>query len=163
MRLFTPSIVFNAVRFQSTHLHEVRRTKPTFIIWLNEFQSTHLHEVRLRRNGSYILFAVFQSTHLHEVRQVEELQGLLVRKVSIHAPTRGATSDIIAAYMLSNVSIHAPTRGATPQGLDFAISHKRFNPRTYTRCDLKFSVSRFTAIEFQSTHLHEVRLLLSIA
>ena len=36
--------------------------------------------------------------------------------VSIHAPTRGATSDQRERAFSTNVSIHAPTRGATHQG-----------------------------------------------
>ena len=34
-------------------------------------------------------------------------------KISIHAPTRGATLLIIADVMEDKISIHAPTRGAT--------------------------------------------------
>ncbi len=33
-----------------------------------------------------------------------------------------------------------------------------FNPRTYTRCDLRYSDYSTLKPEFQSTHLHEVRL-----
>jgi len=37
--------------------------------------------------------------------------------VSIHAPTRGATSLFERLKVLSGVSIHAPTRGATPESV----------------------------------------------
>ena len=40
--------------------------------------------------------------------------------ISIHAPTRGATSPVGAMFVGNNISIHAPTRGAT------AILHKKF-------------------------------------
>ena len=46
------------------------------------------------------------------IRPVRYLQG---RKVSIHAPTRGATWKGAEVKDHLNVSIHAPTRGATPQ------------------------------------------------
>ena len=41
------------------------------------------------------------------------LVGRLERKVSIHAPTQGATTQARAQYQLTFVSIHAPTQGAT--------------------------------------------------
>ena len=34
-------------------------------------------------------------------------------RISIHAPTRGATRVNCFVYLLSGISIHAPTRGAT--------------------------------------------------
>ena len=40
--------------------------------------------------------------------------------ISIHAPTRGATSLIKTSIVNQLISIHAPTRGAT------AILHKKF-------------------------------------
>ena len=76
--------------------------------------------------------------------------------VSIHAPTRGATSPFVWVSEMVNVSIHAPTRGATEdrtklnQDKTFQSTHphgvrqKRFasiiikdgfNPRTHTGCD----------------------------
>ena len=54
--------------------------------------------------------------------------------VSIHAPTRGATSPTLPNNIASLVSIHAPTRGATSYGLG------SLSPRL-----------------FQSTHPHGVR------
>ena len=83
----------------------------------------------------------------------------LCPNVSIHAPTRGATSSPTCRFLWLLVSIHAPTRGATseteedyqetlfqsthphgvrPHALD--SQHLRinlcFNPRTHTGCDL---------------------------
>ena len=58
--------------------------------------------------------------------------------VSIHAPTRGATTDReMIYYRKFEVSIHAPTRGATHKGLTCTI----------------------WLMEFQSTHPHGVRPL----
>ena len=37
-------------------------------------------------------------------------------KISIHAPTRGATQTIISLTACGTISIHAPTRGATSKG-----------------------------------------------
>ena len=38
----------------------------------------------------------------------------VVSKISIHAPTRGATGHMIVLKCKTMISIHAPTRGATP-------------------------------------------------
>ena len=59
----------------------------------------------------------------------------LLGLVSIHAPTRGATSYHIRKFAFCYVSIHAPTRGATPPPP---------NPQR-------------TVNGFQSTHPHGVR------
>ena len=59
-------------------------------------------------------------------------------EVSIHAPTRGATSSEPPTYHLHEVSIHAPTRGATTCGYA--------------------DVLRYSG--FQSTHPHGVRRVL---
>ena len=43
------------------------------------------------------------------------LQQKPQKKVSIHAPTGGATSDALLSKRALGVSIHAPTGGATPR------------------------------------------------
>ena len=167
--------------FQSTHLHEVRRTTnkskkengkvsihaPTWGATVRtaecvrrwKFQSTHLHEVRhdccelvcnicevsihaptwgaTMEKPHYYYQIKFQSTHLHEVRHSLMLRRTTLR-VSIHAPTWGATYPLVPAKGGQIVSIHAPTWGATSR-------------LKYWRSDLRF----------QSTHLHEVRRLIS--
>ena len=55
----------------------------------------------------------FQSTHLQEVRPFFQVTEVEETEVSIHAPTRGATSEGELPGQHYNVSIHAPTRGAT--------------------------------------------------
>ena len=101
------------------------------------------------------------------------------KKVSIHAPTRGATNTTMKANNFKKVSIHAPTRGATTQdyegelqtfsfnprthtGCDFTnlktmFRTKSFNPRTHTGCDVSYIHNNFTHSRFQSTHPHGVR------
>ena len=80
--------------------------------------------------------------------------------VSIHAPTRGATLRIWQNDLPIYVSIHAPTRGATGGSGISSISYEGFNPRSYTRSD-KGSNSNFARSSFQSTLLHEERLIIS--
>ena len=101
----------------------------------------------------------FQSTHPHGVRPKDKEVVIQLCKVSIHAPTRGATLFICAKSIVNtwfqsthphgvrlignthkrfgyNVSIHAPTRGATQCGLGSYPVMISFNPRTHTGCDI---------------------------
>ena len=81
-----------------------------------------------------------------------------VEKVSIHAPTRGATHPSHIPYRFHIVSIHAPTRGATARQLWNTRTASRFNPRTHTGCDTTFFPTVVSVGSFQSTHPHGVRL-----
>ena len=58
-------------------------------------------------------FVVFQSTLPREERQCREYAEIAAELISIHAPTRGATSMCILSPPTLHISIHAPTRGAT--------------------------------------------------
>ncbi len=182
--------------FQSTHLHEVRPFTEFRSEALKVFQSTHLHEVRLIRPCSYtnrvsgfnprtytrcdnevtaarLFNCLFQSTHLHEVRPFSSMRKTDLKRVSIHAPTRGATIHRIDVAKVISVSIHAPTRGATKMQLlavepgmvsihaptrgataysgISAIIQLCFNPRTYTRCDDDMLTS---SIQGQTVSIH---------
>ena len=88
------------------------------------------------------------------MRVVENLHLL---KISIHAPTRGATFKIHTIKIIISISIHAPTRGATPldefmrnatlisihaptRGATIYVGTESagfsyFNPRSYKRSD----------------------------
>ncbi len=55
----------------------------------------------------------FQSTLLQEERRERLKEPRNTLKISIHAPTRGATLTEDAPEELKKISIHAPTRGAT--------------------------------------------------
>ena len=60
------------------------------------------------------LLIMFQSTHPHGVRLAGQYRCCAFRRVSIHAPARGATSNRCNYRFLGLfVSIHAPARGAT--------------------------------------------------
>ena len=56
---------------------------------------------------------MFQFTHPRGVRRGYGRKGFADRDVSIHAPTRGATTNLLKRTENGRVSIHAPTRGAT--------------------------------------------------
>ena len=68
---------------------------------------------------------VFQSTHPRGVRPTYREDWRDELRVSIHAPTRGATKEIDTKGLSLDVSIHAPTRGATLSMLA-ALSTARF-------------------------------------
>ena len=164
--------------FQSTHPHGVRPAYQDLIIPDSEFQSTHPHGVRLLALSSSYPLLRFQSTHPHGVRPRTFApcrcldcfnprthtgcdnawsKALPLRRVSIHAPTRGATTayrSLMAYCAVSihaptrgatlflgvraepfRVSIHAPTRGATSMRVSEPFMALCFNPRTHTGCD----------------------------
>ena len=123
---------------------------------------------------------MFQSTHPHGVRQSLRPSATLFHVVSIHAPTRGATShdcyspfsvscfnprthtgcDLVVLTSSNNliiVSIHAPTRGATLCNPSYLAACCCFNPRTHTGCDSSASAKEKEPRVFQSTHPHGVR------
>ena len=103
-----------------------------FVIW---FQSTHLREVRLLSSAVLGLLLLFQSTHLREVRRAtypfycwrpqhfnprtyvrcDATSDFLrqAARISIHAPTWGATTSQGTTKGEYAISIHAPTWGAT--------------------------------------------------
>ena len=56
--------------------------------------------------------------------------------ISIHAPTRGATTLPDFAVVTYKISIHAPTRGATLITCIMDASISYFNPRSYKRSDV---------------------------
>ena len=92
-------------------------------------------------------FHIFQSTLPREERHIKPKDNRKKQKISIHAPTRGATvmfdkinytfkyfnprsherSDRYTLAIIQNdylyISIHAPTRGAT----NLLLSHQLFN------------------------------------
>ena len=101
-------------------------------------------------------YKVFQSTLLQEERLLSRLSSTTLIKISIHAPTRGATLLLLRTAPLHGISIHAPTRGATSANMASTSSslfqstllqeerlgmcdkfEKRgnFNPRSYKRSD----------------------------
>ena len=104
----------NSSTFQFTHLHEVRHRRNCLNFDPAQFQFTHLHEVRLHIVLASEDKTPFQFTHLHEVRQMESRIRIIRQEIiSIHAPTRGATVDIVLGRR----------------------HRDDFNSRTYTRCD----------------------------
>ena len=61
--------------------------------------------------------------------------AVMYTRISIHAPTRGATSPGEDSPLLNTISIHAPTRGATSSILIQILSISNFNPRSHEGSD----------------------------
>jgi len=81
--------------------------------FLDWFQSTRPRGARRERTLDVLTLPKFQSTRPRGARlQVGQLDDLRLA-VSIHAPARGATQDLVVALVGLGVSIHAPARGAT--------------------------------------------------
>ena len=60
---------------------------------------------------------------------------LMSKTISIHAPTRGATSNGTIKQRPRAISIHAPTRGATQTVLQGLVLSLYFNPRSHEGSD----------------------------
>ena len=86
----------------------------------------------LRRDGGGV---EFQSTHPHGVRPMS--LPLLSRCAGFNPRTHTGCDPHEAAYIFLSqaVSIHAPTRGATSACRPSGAPVRGFNPRTHTGCD----------------------------
>ena len=122
----------------------------------------------------------FQFTHPRGVRHVFPSIASSAIPVSIHAPTRGATSNVILSISnrdCFNSRTHAGCDTLTFASLDFLppfqFTHPRgvrlkniwemdpdrgFNSRTHAGCDRLITNGNLTDVEFQFTHPRGVRL-----
>ena len=101
-----------ALVFQSTHPRGVRLYNLSVSIESNGFQSTHprgvrqLWSVRLTRRLNF-------NPRTHVGCDLDSYYGVPAIKISIHAPTWGATAFPLLSGVGDQISIHAPTWGAT--------------------------------------------------
>ena len=79
----------------------------------SEFQSTLPQRERHVTGIKIVMRYLFQSTLPQRERQHGNIFEWFHKKISIHAPTKGATSWMISYQQLLGISIHAPTKGAT--------------------------------------------------
>ena len=73
------------------------------------------------------------------------------KKISIHAPARGATGFFRLLPAVCLISIHAPARGATYHLLQYCSGFLYFNPRSREGSDQIVYNLRILLIKFQST------------
>ena len=100
----------------------------------------------------------FQFTPLREGRRARRDRTQHRRQISIHAPPRGATNEVIRQRKKRNISIHAPPRGATTLPAAGILNRRHFNSRPSARGDGTVSKSALCVIRFQFTPLREGRL-----
>ena len=122
-------------KFQSTLPREERHKALKLIVSFYQFQSTLPREERLLSALADIGRTIFQSTLPREERPMpftfftrfkyfnprshersdvaSDVDFTLSYRISIHAPTRGATIAFLIIGFAITISIHAPTRGAT--------------------------------------------------
>ena len=110
----TPAIhsVFSSTLFQSTLLQEERLAGNSPNEVKQIFQSTLLQEERPGFDFIHSLFVDF-NPRSYKRSDIVFRDIHCIQKISIHAPTRGATNYLAEQYTQSQISIHAPTRGAT--------------------------------------------------
>ena len=121
------------------------------------FQSTLLQEERLQDCWSRRTILIFQSTLLQEERHIKPCNISRFSLISIHAPTRGATSFSVFPAARSFISIHAPTRGATVSGNSSLMKRKKFQSTLLQEERHCHTIGKQRGIKFQSTLLQEER------
>ena len=85
------------------------------------FQSTRPRGARRSKDADGLSSKLFQSTRPRGARPRSRARISPGRRISIHAPTRGATACSALRAISGTISIHAPTRGAT-------LSDRRLTP-----------------------------------
>ena len=121
------------------------------------FQSTLPREERRSFRLNYFRQRYFNPRSHERSDLCAGLSLYLCTRISIHAPTRGATKSVDSGDMMSEISIHAPTRGAT------FVAHIRirilmyFNPRSHERSDNNKYNNLTNSRLFQSTLPREER------
>ena len=115
------------------------------------FQSTLPRGERLLSSPQMHRITRFQSTLPRGERLWQGFTAEYNPIISIHAPTRGATTDSSKAVGADIISIHAPTRGATIAFSVFSVPLRNFNPRSHEGSDNADLNMRSSKQKFQST------------
>ena len=146
--------------FQSTRPRGARHsTRPTSIIG-SVFQSTRPRGARPPKGEEDHLPDRFQSTRPRGARPEAQIKVGRIDWISIHAPTRGATSNYGVRRGGFCISIHAPTRGATQGRHTGPADRIHFNPRAHAGRDAITSTTPRIGDIFQSTRPRGARQLI---
>ena len=168
-------------QFQFTHPRGVRPCVSKRDIQLFLFQFTHPRGVRQIVASDVVMQLVFQFTHPRGVRRLAREKEEAAMRVSIHAPTRGATRCKVRHLFFIhrfNSRTHAgcdtciwlicPDNGRfnsrTHAGCDGNNSvpppiNGSFNSRTHAGCDWILVIIGLRLLQFQFTHPRGVRLI----
>ena len=123
-------IYFNPRSHEGSDLHPTKNSGAGWIISIHaptrgatvknrfgltdgKFQST-LPRGERRRKWKVFLVCIYFNPRSHEGSDLYALNLISIyMRISIHAPTRGATTSRFIGWRVRMISIHAPTRGAT--------------------------------------------------
>ena len=122
--------------FQSTLPRGERPGRADGDHFRNRFQSTLPRGERHYCQGRQRSAVKFQSTLPRGERHRPALTDIDSSAISIHAPTRGATTGSAFIPTVIPISIHAPTRGATVSSRNASANWSHFNPRSHEGSDL---------------------------
>ena len=86
---------------------------------------------------------------MHVIRQL---------RISIHAPTRGATALVNAWFSVDGFQSTLPREERRTRSYQLRSTPKYFNPRSHERSDIEDQQARKPGIRFQSTLPREERL-----
>ena len=131
----SPYSVREWMAFQSTHPHGVRLFhKSLFLLFICFNPRTHMGcDLCIPHNNDLLL--VFQSTHPHGVRPAEGFLSGIAQKVSIHAPTWGATFSSVSTMSAKLMFQSTHPHGVRPNDVIHPFNRRCFNPRTHMGCD----------------------------
>ena len=121
--------------FQSTLPREERHFSLHVVSSISIFQSTLPREERPKFSDFFPILLIYFNPRSHERSDIVVPVMSSASTISIHAPTRGATSASMASSSSKVISIHAPTRGATVHKLSGLLLIHHFNPRSHERSD----------------------------
>ena len=101
--------------FQSKLPRRERQFKVGQVTVTDPFQSTLPQRERPQGDapGTYVFDGFNPRSHEGSDSETRGTDPSLMKRVSIHAPTKGATRHLTTIYPSISVSIHAPTKGAT--------------------------------------------------
>ena len=148
-------------KFQSTLPREERLKKQLLSRSEDRFQSTLPRE---ERRSSWSIWTRIMNFNPRSHERSDDDKGTQSGdgKISIHAPTRGATWNARSFNYSSHISIHAPTRGATarkPQNL----TPCRISIHAPTRGATTTTLGKVAKGKFQSTLPREERPFMLLA
>ena len=123
------------IEFQST-LPRRERLLIALIYLVLPYFNPRSHEGSDDTDGHFVLGVTgFQSTLPRRERQWATFGFNGSTKISIHAPTKGATKNTERDTAYCEISIHAPTKGATSLLVSQVLSYHNFNPRSHEGSD----------------------------
>ena len=158
VRRVPESVYYSFLMFQSTHPRGVRHNPTSLALPKEAFQSTHPRGVRRKKFAKLCVHGLSFNPRTHEgCDKAFAEAGVKDSEFQSTHPRGVRLIPVPFDYSPAIVSIHAPTRGATTAGIIAEGSIICFNPRTHEGCDAWRKVFGLLNMQFQSTHPRGVR------